>query len=587
MAHAGSSDEWRAPPPSAPGSRPHQNEEYATVAVVDGEEFDITAEAMVMESVCPECHEDGTTKMQVQPVAFFHEMMVSSFECHSCGHKNVLVQPVGDIQETGVRCQLTVTCAEDLNREVVKGKDATVSIADLGFEIPPQTQSGTLSTVEGVLSKAVDGLRQTANAIAESDPENAAKIREFLGRLVLYTIADEMVLPFTIVLDDPTGNSFVQNFEAPAVDPQLVVENYTRTDAQNKSLLILSDEQMYAETRDAEASGATTGGNRSKKKTLAEKVGGLVSEEAVVSMYHGAKNSARLPCACPECRMPGENRMCITAIPHFAEIILMCFVCEHCGAKDAEVKHGGVVPKLGRRLTLTSAPETHDADFSRDILKSEFARIEIPELGLEMNHGTLGGIYTTVEGLLTQMRDQLIGTSGRFCTGDSADAETKKNWLAFVAKLDALMSGEIGFTLVVEDPMAASWIHSELAPAADPQIAVVDFERTEDDDASLGIDCFATAEDVEADEVDRYESGGGAAAGGDADLSPETAAALAELRAMADAATRDEGGVPGGAAVEQPVMAGEFDAAESFAGAREGWVFKRGTRGLGYYRDRR
>ena len=377
MAAAGSSDEWRAPPPSAPGSRPHQNEEYATVAVVDGEEFDITTEPMVMESVCPICHEDGTTKMQVQPVAFFHEMMVSSFECHSCGHKNVLVQPVGDIQETGVRCQLTVTCAEDLNREVVKGKDATVSIADLGFEIPPQTQSGTLSTVEGVLTKAVDGLRQTAAAIAESDPENAAKIREFLGRLVLYTIADEMVLPFTIILDDPTGNSFVQNFVAPAADPQLIVENYTRTDAQNKSLLILSDEQMYAQSRDAEASGATTGGNRKTKKTLAEKVGGLVSEEAVVSMYHGAKNSARLPCACPECSMPGENRMCITAIPHFAEIILMCFVCEHCGAKDAEVKHGGEVPKLGRRLTLSSTPETHGSDFSRDILKSEFARIEV------------------------------------------------------------------------------------------------------------------------------------------------------------------------------------------------------------------
>ena len=89
-----------------------------------------------------------------------------------------------------------------------------------------------------------------------------------------------------------------------------------------------------------------------------------------------------------------------------------------------------------------------------------------------MNHGTLGGIYTTVEGLLTQMRDQLIGTSGRFCTGDSADPETKKNWLAFVAKLDALMAGELGFTLIVEDPMAASWIHSELAPAPDPQITV-------------------------------------------------------------------------------------------------------------------
>ena len=37
---------------------------------------------------------------------------------------------------------------------------------------------------------------------------------------------------------------------------------------------------------------------------------------------------------------------------------------------------------------------------------------------------------------------------------------------------------------------------------------------------------------------------------------------------------------------EQPVAAEDYAAAEAFEGAREGWVFKAGANGVGYYRDR-
>jgi zinc finger protein len=39
-------------------------------------------------------------------------------------------------------------------------------------------------------------------------------------------------------------------------------------------------------------------------------------------------------------------------------------------------------------------------DLKRDLFKSETAGISIPELELELAHGTLGGVYTTVEGVL-------------------------------------------------------------------------------------------------------------------------------------------------------------------------------------------
>lgn len=40
----------------------------------------------------------------------------------------------------------------------------------------------------------------------------------------------------TIVLDDPCGNSYVQNLMAPEEDPQLKISHYERTFEQNEEL---------------------------------------------------------------------------------------------------------------------------------------------------------------------------------------------------------------------------------------------------------------------------------------------------------------------------------------------------------------
>lgn len=39
-------------------------------------------------------------------------------------------------------------------------------------------------------------------------------------------------------------------------------------------------------------------------------------------------------------------------------------------------------------------------DLGRDLFKSDTAMIRIDELDLELNYGSLGGVYTTVEGLV-------------------------------------------------------------------------------------------------------------------------------------------------------------------------------------------
>ena len=43
-------------------------------------------------------------------------------------------------------------------------------------------------------------------------------------------------------------------------------------------------------------------------------------------------------------------------------------------------------------------------------LQSDTCAVRIPELELELEEGTLGGQFTTIEGLLTQVKEQVLTT---------------------------------------------------------------------------------------------------------------------------------------------------------------------------------
>ena len=100
-------------------------------------------------------------------------------------------------------------------------------------------------------------------------------------------------------------------------------------------------------------------------------------------------------------------------IPYFKQVIVMSTVCDDCGYRSNEVKTGGAVPEKGSRITLdVKTPE----DLSRDVLKSESAALSCPELQLRVEPGTMGGRFTTVEGILENikrdLRSQVFGLDG-------------------------------------------------------------------------------------------------------------------------------------------------------------------------------
>lgn len=111
----------------------------------------------------------------------------------------------------------------------------------------------------------------------------------------------------------------------------------------------------------------------------------------------------------------------IIGIPFFKEVIIMATNCEACGHRTNEVKSGSGINEKGVKITLRI---TDPIDLSRDVLKSETCSMSIPELDFEVGAGTLGGKFTTLEGLLVAMKDQLTGQNPLMC-GDSATLALK------------------------------------------------------------------------------------------------------------------------------------------------------------------
>ena len=121
---------------------------------------------------------------------------------------------------------------------------------------------------------------------------------------------------------------------------------------------------------------------------------------------------------CHVCGRNGVNRMCTCTIPYFKEIIIMAFTCNACGARSTDVKVGGGFSDKAKKYTFNVETEE---DINRDLFKSETAAVLIPEIGLEVVSGSLGGIYSTVEGLVEKMLDTLKDDNP--FVGDSSDIQ--------------------------------------------------------------------------------------------------------------------------------------------------------------------
>ena len=169
-----------------------------------------------IESMCMYCHEQGVTRFMQTTIPFFKQVMISAFNCDHCGFKNSEVQFAGKIEDHGVRYEVNVINLVAFNRTVVKSDYATIKVPEAGLEIPPEAQRGSIKTIEGYFRATIEGLQGLQEERRKYDPITADKIDEYCKKLERFANMEEM--PFTFIVEDPSGNSFVQNPSAPTAD---------------------------------------------------------------------------------------------------------------------------------------------------------------------------------------------------------------------------------------------------------------------------------------------------------------------------------------------------------------------------------
>lgn len=407
-----------------------------------------------IESLCMNCYKNGTTRLLLTRIPFFKEIIVSSFNCEHCNWSNTEIQSAGQIQDQGICYTLKIKTRQDLNREVVKADSATTRIPELDFEIPPFTQKGSLSTVEGLLDRAVSGLEQDQPARREADPEVAARIEEFIQKLQkLKEVQEE----FTLVIEDPSGNSFVENPVAPQKDEALTVTRFKRSVQQDKQLGLRADD-----SDDEEPAG--------------NDIDAMRNEVLVFDTN------------CPECNQPAKTNMKLVNIPHFKEVIIMATNCDSCGHRTNEVKSGGATEAMGTKITLHV---TDPSDMTRDVLKSETCSVLIPELEFELGMAVLGGKFTTLEGLLKDIKDQIVNKNP-FISGDSGLSDKVEKLNEFGKKLDKVIAGEMDVHITLDDPAGNSYLQNVYAPEPDPEMKIEKYTRTFEQNEDLGLNDMKT-----------------------------------------------------------------------------------------------
>lgn len=434
-----------------------------------------------IESLCMYCGENGVTRLLTTSIPFFKSIILMAFTCDKCGYKSSEVQAAESLADFGIKYDLEITTERDLSRRIVKTEFAELSIPYCNLEIPPKTQKGKLSTIEGFLTTARDDLKAAMDdgVYDNIDKSAKAKIQETIDNIT--KVLDCKVLPVKFTLSDPSGNSFVENPFAPNRDPYCKVTHFVRTKDMAKEMGYLEENQnLYSNENSL---------NKKNNKVEVEVYKSSSEFSAhlkdLTKSLQDDSNSPnedciRIPEFCVCCKKQGENRVCVITIPYFKELIISSFRCEFCEFKHSDVKGGGGISAVGTKITLNV---TEDKDFDRDLFKSESSMIQIPELEFESSCGSLGSMFTTVEGLLDKISGNLKNTP--FVVGDSSNYIIDK----FINRLDTIRSDFKPFTLIIDDPLSNSFIFpiDRENPGEDKNLIREEYTRSWEQDEEFGL----------------------------------------------------------------------------------------------------
>lgn len=156
------------------------------------------------------CHKTGNLTLLSTNVniPYFGDALESTLRCEACGFRHADFMILG--QKDPVRLTLHAKDESALRVRVIRSNSGTIRIPELGFTAEPSPLSESyVSNVEGVLERAKDILL-TAHEWHKEDPEKVELLRHYFQTYERLITGQQ---PFTLIIDDPFGNSAIVSEE--------------------------------------------------------------------------------------------------------------------------------------------------------------------------------------------------------------------------------------------------------------------------------------------------------------------------------------------------------------------------------------
>jgi len=155
----------------------------------------------VVQGRCPYCEREIQYLYQTENIPFFSDILIVSGRC-KCGYRHADTMVLGESEPA--RWELAVEGPEELAVRVVRSASAAIRIPELGVEIDPGPAcEGFVSNIEGVLDRIEDVLGTVLTWAEGEERENALALKERIG------LARVGSIPFTVAIEDPSGNSAI------------------------------------------------------------------------------------------------------------------------------------------------------------------------------------------------------------------------------------------------------------------------------------------------------------------------------------------------------------------------------------------
>ncbi len=152
-----------------------------------------------------------------------------------------------------------ILARSDLDRQIVRSPSCEIVIPEYALTLPP-SQRGQLTTIEGLIRDVITDLSMDQPLRRIQDEDGYNKIEALLDKLKPIIGEDEEIddqpvskasmkdipMPtFTLRLDDPAGNSFIE-FVGSMEDPKWNMRTYPRSLEQNVLLGLISADDAAA-----------------------------------------------------------------------------------------------------------------------------------------------------------------------------------------------------------------------------------------------------------------------------------------------------------------------------------------------------